>query len=478
MRVIPQPRSLMGLILLGFFLVALPLAVAVIGAVVHVDRLAQRSEILLQQGRQITRQGESLAAQLVDLERNARQYQVIGNPELLHLYRQRHWRFMDTLDQLESLPVGESISEKIRDIRLRSEAVAAALGAEPPQSEALAESLARIPAINALIGEINAEGEALIDARVRELQQATAGTRRELALQSALAIPAALVLALVFTLIIHRPMRQLRTAIRRMGAGDFDHPIEMHGPQELRALGRRLDWLRQQLLALEEEKNRFLRHMSHELKTPLASLYEGTELLLDGSTGELRSTQREVAQLLRASTLELQQMILNLLDFSAWQEKTARLNLSDVDLNALAQSIADQHRLSSAGRGVTVAVAGEPVRASVDRDKLRTALDNLVSNAVKYSPEGGRVRLSVRLADNTAVIDVRDQGPGVPPSDRERVFDPFFQGQAPHAGPVRGTGIGLSVVKECASAHGGDITILDSAEGAHFRLRLPSARRG
>lgn len=478
MLTLPQPRSLVGLILLGFFLVALPLIVAVVGAVLHAGRLEQQSRVLLEQGLLVTRQGESLSSQLVEMERNARQYQVVGDPDLRAVYQQRHQRFMQTVDQLEALRVGRATERRLENIRQHSTAIRQALFSEPPQSQALALELQRLDALRTLIGEINQEGRAFIDKQLNTLQQATARARRQLALQSALAIPAALVLALIFTVVINRPVRQLRTAIGRLGRGEFARPVRVSGPPELRTVGERLDWLRQRLGELEEQKNRFLRHMSHELKTPLASLHEGTALLMDGSAGELNETQRDVARLLRSNAMDLQQMILNLLDFSAWQEKTARLNRSDVDLAALVRSVADQQRLVMSGRDISLDVEGAPVRVYADRDKLRTALDNLVSNAVKYSPDGGRIQLSLRQDEDWAVIDIRDQGPGVPIAERERVFEPFFQGDTPHAGSVRGTGIGLSVVKECISAHGGDIQILDSAEGAHFRIRLPQAHRG
>jgi len=476
MRILPRPRSLVGLILLGFVLVALPLGVAVVRAVINVERLEQRSRALLEQGVLVARHGESLDEQLPAIVRNARQFQVLGDPDLRQIALQRLERFLETLDELEALPVAETTESRIRKLRENADAISAALKEQAPQSEALASALSRFDALSQLTGEINSEGQAYIDREFRALQKATVDTRRMLALQSALVIPAALVLALVFTALINRPVRQLQAAIRRLGRGEFEAPVTVSGPPELQAVSRRLDWLRQRLKELEEEKSRFLRHMSHELKTPLASLHEGTELLLDGSTGELLPTQREVAELLRANAVELQQMILNLLDFSAWQERTARLNTTEFDMAALARSVGDQHRLAMAARGVRLRVSGEPTPVHGDRDKLRTALDNLVSNAVKFSPEGGQIELGIRRDDDWAIIEIRDEGPGVPQPDRERIFEPFFQGRIPHAGPVRGTGIGLSVVKECINAHGGDIDLLDSARGAHFRIRLPTAR--
>lgn len=468
-----RPRSLVGLMLMGFALVALPLILAIVRAVIHAESLETQSKALVEQGVRVARFSESLVSQVSQMERNARQYQVLGDPALVNVYNQRHQRFLETLDNLAALPVAGSTSDRIGELRAVGQRVRDALNRHPPQSDALAGAMDEFQRLASLTRLVDEEGKAYLDRELADLQQAAADTRQMLVLQSALAIPAALLLALVFTAVINRPISQLLRAIRRLGRGDFEASVQVSGPPELTAVSERLDWLRRRLGELEEQKSRFLRHMSHELKTPLASLREGTELMLDGSLGPMNATQREVAELLRANSLELQQMIVNLLDFNSWQNRTARLNTTSVDLGALARSVADRHRLAVASRQLAIRVRGAEVLVTADRDKLRTALDNLVSNAVKYSPDEGTIDIAIRRRDDHAVIDVVDQGPGVPPADRQRVFEPFYRGGTRHAGPVKGTGIGLSVVVECIRSHGGTIEIIDSQQGAHFRIRLP-----
>lgn len=478
MASISRPRSLVGLILMGFALVALPLIVAIVRAVIHAESLEAQSKALVEQGVRVARYSESLVSQVSQMERNARQYQVLGDPSLVNVYNQRHQRYLETLNDLAALPVAETTADRIGELRDTGDQVREALNRRAPQSDELAATLEAFGRLKGLTREINEEGTAYLDRELADLQQAAADTRQMLAMQSALAIPAALLLALVFTIVINRPISQLLRAIRRLGRGDFDESVRVSGPPELTAVSERLDWLRRRLRELEEQKSRFLRDMSHELKTPLASLREGTELMLDGSLGRLDDTQREVAELLRANSLELQQMIVNLLDFSSWQERTARLNITPVELDGLVRSVADRHRLAVTSRQLEIRVRGGEVRLRADRDKLRTALDNLVSNAVKYSPDRGIILIGIRQQDSHAVIDVTDQGPGVPPGDRERIFEPFYRGKAGHAGPVKGTGIGLSVVMECIRSHGGTIEIVDSTQGAHFRIRLPLEPEG
>ena len=111
----------------------------------------------------------------------------------------------------------------------------------------------------------------------------------------------------------------------------------------------------------------------------------------------------------------------------------------------------------------------------VDREKLGTAVGNLLSNAIRFSPRGGTIRLQLSAQPGGARIDVRDQGPGVAEGDRGRVFEPFYRGERQPVDAVRGTGIGLSIVNEYVHAHGGRVALLSDSQGAHFQIELPHA---
>jgi len=109
-----------------------------------------------------------------------------------------------------------------------------------------------------------------------------------------------------------------------------------------------------------------------------------------------------------------------------------------------------------------------------DEQKIRIAVDNLLSNAVKHSPNGGKIRILAQKTQNDIVMDIIDSGPGVAPDDRDRIFDPFYQGRKPSHGPTSGTGLGLSIAREYVKAQGGTLALMDGeAGGAHFRIILP-----
>jgi two-component system sensor histidine kinase GlrK len=214
--------------------------------------------------------------------------------------------------------------------------------------------------------------------------------------------------------------------------------------------------------------------MSHELKTPLASIREGTELLADGTVGELNATQTEVVEILHESGLELEQRIENLLSFSAWQQSKGQLTIGEFEIGGVINTVVDNHRLEVVTKKLKVRTSLKKVILLADREKVRMAVDNIVSNAVKYSPVGGRIGIRVSRRAEQVVVDIMDEGPGIPNDERERIFEPFFQGKTPTGRHIRGTGIGLSVVQECVEAHGGKIGVrVRPTGGSHFRITLP-----
>ena len=186
----------------------------------------------------------------------------------------------------------------------------------------------------------------------------------------------------------------------------------MRGPTDLVDLGRQLEWLRMRLLELAQERNRFLRHMSHELKTPLASIREGTELLMDGAVGELDSAQREVTTILRDNGIKLQQLIENLLSFSAWQARHSGLEISEFRLRPLVKSALETHQLTLLAQRVHLDLKVQDIELRADRAKLKLILDNLLSNALKYSPRGGTIFIHAQRGQGPAGARRRRYRPG------------------------------------------------------------------
>jgi two-component system sensor histidine kinase GlrK len=228
---------------------------------------------------------------------------------------------------------------------------------------------------------------------------------------------------------------------------------------------------------LEEQQNRFLRHVSHELKTPLTAVREGAELLRDNVGGKLSPEQREIVRIVRQNTLSLQKLIEDLLTYHQTRAMEPQA-AGPVAMQDVVQRVLNEHKLAALARMVTFDQELVPARIVGDADRVRTIVDNLVSNAIKYSPRSAPIVVSLRAEQGFAVLDVVDRGPGIDPGERERIFESFYQGRPPVDGRVKGSGLGLAIAREYALAHGGRIEVVEprpQQQGAHFRLWLPLA---
>jgi two-component system sensor histidine kinase GlrK len=460
--------------LLGLALIAGPLLVAVIDAAIQIRRLSAASQELVVEGVLSARLTQSMFADIASLERTVRLYQVLGDTKLLDAYRTTDQRLAATREQLAKLLDSTATSRSLGEFASMHNEIANAVGNTGPGSAAFATILARIDRLNDLARAIAANGNSQIDLRLATLEQQTASTQRRLFWQSALLAPLTLIAILALTLSIGRPLRAIDRAISELGRGTFSRSIEVTGPRDLERLGAQLEWLRLRLLDLAQERNRFLRHMSHELKTPLANIREGAELLMDGAVGPIDNAQREVVAILRDNGIKLHRLIENLLSFSAWQKESVGLDLSEFRLRPLVKQVIEAQQLTVVSQRVRLEVKVDDLMLRADRGKVRLIIENLLSNAIKYSPKGGTVYLHAAKQDTQLMIDVADSGAGIPPDERARVFEAFYTGRPPAGVQVKGTGIGLSVVLEFVNAHGGTIEIVDGEyPGAHFRIRMP-----
>ncbi len=474
----PRPRSLNGLLLVGFGLVALPLLIAVIWALVNLDRVAEQSERLVFTGVTAAENNRRLEEQLGTLERVARQYQVLRNPESVQILRDDLDAVLGLLDTMAPLAEEANAADLAGSIGRGARSIFAELADPEVTDEQMTAAIARFVPLRERTDRLTGLLTAYVDNELSNLQKTARDAQKVSAWQVAALVPGTLVLILIFTLLVARPISQIDKAIGQLGESGFARPIEVRGPTDLERLGRQLEWLRVRLLELAQEKNKFLRHMSHELKTPLANIREGTELLLDGSVGELDAPQREVTDILRMNGLKLQQLIENLLSFSAWQTKSEVLTLSDFPLRAQVISVAKAQRLALKAANIQLKLEVDDIIVNADQDKIRTVLDNLLSNAIKFTPRGGLITIRARRLPTSFVLEFGDTGPGIPEEESPRIFEAFFQGRREQGGQVGGTGIGLSVVLECIQAHDGSVELIDSDEftGAHFRIHIPQAR--
>jgi two-component system, NtrC family, sensor histidine kinase GlrK len=460
--------------LIGFTIVAAPLLFAIVNAAVQMNRLSNRSEQLVVHGIQSTRNNQRMFEEIGALEHTARLYQIIGNADLVESYARHNDRLVTTLNDLLTLPLDAETRDETNALLAEAGRLLHVLKSSSANSAQMADLVNSFARISELASKVSNRISAQTDTELSSMQLAAQQAQQNLFWRTLLLVPMTLVVVGIFTYVFGRPIRAIDRAISELGRGTFSRPIVIRGPTDLQRLAKQLEWLRLRLLELAQEKNRFLRHMSHELKTPLANIREGTELLMDGAVGELQSAQREVTAILRDNGMKLQRLIENLLSFSAWQAKSVGLEITEFKLRPLIKSVLENQQLTLVAHRVRLDVQVEDLTPRADRAKLRLILDNLLSNAIKFTPRGGTIGIHAQREREQLLLEVTDSGPGIPAEERNRIFEAFYQGKAPQGGHVKGTGIGLSVVTEFVAAHGGSVEILEAKfGGAQFRVRLP-----
>ncbi len=244
--------------------------------------------------------------------------------------------------------------------------------------------------------------------------------------------------------------------------------------EELRQ-AHKLDEVVERLRELDRLKDEFIAVVSHELRTPLTSIIGYLELMQNPATGELSKEQREFAAIIERNAQRLLHVMSDLLSLAQIESGKFRLELGKADLAALAEDAVESARPAAERRHIVLTLTAEPVPAlEGDHTRLAQLLDNLISNALKFTPEGGRVEIGVRTEGGSAVLEVTDSGMGISAEEQERLFERFFRTAAATDSGIQGTGLGLAITKAIVSAHGGTISVeSEEGHGTVFRVQLP-----
>lgn len=456
------PRSFFKLLSIGFLLAVAPLALSLVMDTVAIGRLAAQSRQAVFDAARIAHASRQLVESVPSLERAALQGLVLRDAALWQGYGERHKEFASLSADLAKLPL-DSDTRKLLDKLVRDEAILDRTLSGEWDSKRKSMTPALISQsyqrVFAQSRQLLTKANEAIDREAESLRARAAATESRAWLQLAIVLPVALFLVAGFSYLLAKPIAQLEEGIRGLGEHKFDRPILVEGPQDLEQLGQQLDWLRRRLAQLEEQKSRFLRHVSHELKTPLTALREGSELLVEGVVGPLAPRQQEIAGILRDNSLHLQHLIEDLLRHGEAEFQQTALRIQPLRPLDIMTAVAEKQRVARESRQIALHLDGGDFLMHSDADRLRVILDNLLSNAIKYAPASSTVKLSAAEEGKQVRLRVVDGGAGIAPQDRERIFEPFFRGAVPAGGPVQGTGLGLSICRDHVQALGGTIEI-------------------
>ncbi|WP_343554460.1 HAMP domain-containing sensor histidine kinase [Pantoea sp.] len=464
------PRSLRQLVLLAFLLVLLPLLVLAWQAWESLSALSNQAADTNRNTFTDVRRSEAMARTALELERSYRQYCVLGDASLAKLYQTQWARYGQMLNShaaslpdLPSFKVLQTTLPPLQQIQCDN---------GNPAGQA-ASALERFSDTNTQMVQ---ETREVVFSRGLQLQREIADRGQFFGWQALILFLISLVLVLLFTGMIIGPVKRVERMINRLGEGKaLGESGNFGGPREIRSLGQRIVWLSERLSWLEEQRHEFLRHLSHELKTPLASLREGTELLADQVAGPLNAEQQEVVAILDTSSRHLQRLIEQLLDYNR-KLADGPLALKPVALDDIIDSVLKVHSLPANARAMKTHVDLQVHHCQAEATLLQRVIDNLYSNAVNYGSESGNIWLHSQQKGNQVWIEVANTGTPIPAEEQAMIFEPFYQGSQQRKGPVKGSGLGLSIAKDCLRRMHGDLQLVTRKDAdVCFRIILTTS---
>ena len=308
-------------------------------------------------------------------------------------------------------------------------------------------------------------------------------TRTAAIVGAALALAVAAGIAFWLMRFITRPVLALESGMRAVADGQLDYKLKYDTTKqhEFGRLARSFDDMARQLAELDKLKAEFVSVASHELKTPINVVIGYVQLLEEGIYGPLEPKQKDVLKTLAKQMAQLQRLTQQLLDVSRFEAGGGRLEPRSVDLSRMLEDLERAFHVLAVQRGVDFTVErGDDLPQEViwDRDRINEVLGNLLSNAFKFTRQGGEVRLTVESGGDSVVMKVRDTGAGIPAEQLPRVFEKFYQADNQGSASAVGTGLGLAIVKGIVEAHGGRIRCESKVGvGTTFIIELPRTVR-
>jgi len=474
--------SLSKLTSIGFILVALPLVTALLLSANKVSQLAKQSTNAIYHVAQLTQNNNKLDDTIAKMERSASQYSVLKDNELLSRFSRQQEVLADVIRNTVEQQQDEILITLLDSLLLDSKRIKALLLGEAINSLSLKEIQDEFKHLHTINERLGKQSNIVVNQQILDIHQTTESISKSI-LEGLYIIPITLIIAALFIILITNPLRRLTDKIKVLEQGSFEQKIHLHGPVEVREIADALENMRLRLHSLELQKSSFIRHISHELKTPLAAIREGTELIYDNSVGPLNSEQKEICDIIRSSVNRLQRLIEDLLDFNIVLDSTSLHSLETVNLAIIIADACNVRKLDIKSKNITLLCDNKPLHIYSNSKQLSVILDNVLSNAIKYSPINGNIQINYLASKQSLILTIIDQGPGIDAAHSNKVFDAFYQGKLPENSHIKGSGLGLTIVKELLLRLNGNIRITQATtsndsvnQGARVTITLPNSQ--
>jgi signal transduction histidine kinase len=309
---------------------------------------------------------------------------------------------------------------------------------------------------------------AVLSTPLGEVDDNVALIRRQILIAGAIALAAALAAGWLAARAHAKRLRRLEAAAEKVAEGDFSTPIPDEGTDEVGQLAGTFNEMQQRLARLDQARKEFIANASHELRTPIFSLGGFVELLDEDEPDPV--VRAEFVRTMRQQVARLTKLTADLLDLSKLDADALQVDAEQIDLGQLARRVAEEFGPAAERHGSAIEVDGDHAAVAVaDADRVAQIMRILLDNALTHTPEGTSISIEAQRRDGTANLVVRDDGPGIDPLARARVFDRFYTGDR-----VSGSGLGLAIARELAVLMDGELGLATHRGRTEFSLRLPT----
>ncbi len=327
---------------------------------------------------------------------------------------------------------------------------------------------------SAIISEYNTIGVLLYSQSIQDIVERAADITKSLTLITVIASILIIFISLFLSRYITKPINQLRDVAAKIAAGELHQRVAVAGNNEISDLGNTFNMMSERLENMDAMKSEFVSNASHELKTPLSSIKILVQSLIYQKNVD-ETVYRDFLNDINMEMDRLNDVISDLLLLTKIEDEASALNLKEMPLSELVGRAVSGLQVIADNKNVDLDLnIGNDVVLKIDELKLSIAVVNLVENAVKYTGSGGHVLVSVFSRGAQAFVEVKDNGPGIPEDELERIFERFYRVDKARARKTGGTGLGLHISQRIVRLHGGEITVnSEYGKGSTFTLMVP-----
>jgi two-component system sensor histidine kinase GlrK len=321
--------------------------------------------------------------------------------------------------------------------------------------------------------ELRAYSENNTYKKIKELGEAGANARKVAVIMTVFSLIFGITISIFITRSITKPLAAMRNKTREVARGNYESNLNLSSPPEIGELAQDFNFMCNKLKEMDGMKSDFFSLMSHELRTPLTSIKEGTTLLLEGVGGETNDKQKRLLSIITEESNRLIDLVNSVLDLSKMEVGMMTYNFVKTDITPLINKAVVEIEPIAKAKNIKTELniinEGLPF-TNMDTEKILQVLRNLIGNAVKFTPQGGCVKISARHVNGNIEVSVADKGPGIPKKDLISIFDKFKSSKS-----HKGTGLGLAIVKNVVTAHGGKVWAESKpGQGSTFIFVLPA----